>query len=116
MRKTDAMQLPDTPTGGQSARPQCRSFESAAFDTQRMEALAQIAGGIAPALSDLLTVIRGQAGQLLDAAGRDAGDQEPLNQIHMAADKAANLIRQSMIFSRQQTMHAEIMALDDQQP
>ena len=112
MRKTDAMQLPDTPTGGQSARPQCRSFESAAFDTQRMEALAQIAGGIAPALSDLLTVIRGQAGQLLDAADRDAGDRERLNQIYTAADKAASLIRQLMIFSRQQTMHAEIMDLN----
>ena len=112
MRKNDAMQLPETPTGGQSARPQCMSFEIAAFDTQRMEALAQIAGGIAPALSDLLTVIRGQAGQLLDAADRDAGDREPLNQIYTAADKAASLIRQLMIFSRQQTMHAEIMDLN----
>jgi CheY-like chemotaxis protein len=112
LHKNDAMPLPETPTGGQSARPKCLSFEIAAFDTQRMEALAQIAGGIAPALSDLLTVIRGQAGQLLDAAGRDPGDREPLNQIYTAADKAASLIRQLMIFSRQQTMHAEIMDLN----
>jgi signal transduction histidine kinase len=77
-----------------------------------MEALAQIAGGIAPALSDLLTVIRGQAGLLLDSADHDAAAQAPLNQIYTAAERAGSLLRQLQIFSQQQTAHPEIMDLN----
>jgi signal transduction histidine kinase len=66
-----------------------------------MAALAQLAGGIAPALSDLITVIRGQAGVLLDRADSDPAAQEPLNQIYTAAERAGSLLRQLQIFSRQ---------------
>ncbi len=84
----------------------------AAFDPRSMEALAQLAGGIAPALSDLLTVIRGQAGVLLNRADRAAGAQESLNQIYTAAEKAVSLLRQLQIFSHHQAMHPEVMDLN----
>jgi CheY-like chemotaxis protein len=90
----------------------CSPCDITVFDTQRMDALAQVARGIAPALSDLLTVIRGRTGCLLDAADSNAATQEPLNQIYTAAEKAGSLIRQLLIFSRQQPMHAEIMDLN----
>ncbi len=95
----------DTPPNGPSPLPPGAS-DHAGVDLQRMEALAQVAGGIAPALSDLLTVIRGQAGVLLDAADHDANGQELLKQIYAAAEKAGSLMRQLLIFSRQQTPHA----------
>ena len=82
------------------------------FDNGRMEGLAQLAGGLTPALSDLLTVIRGQAGVLLDRVDSVAEAREPLNQIYSAAEKAGSLIRQLAIFSRQQTTHAEVLDLN----
>lgn len=85
----------------------------AAFDPQRMDSLAQVAAGIAPALSDLLTVIRGQSSVLLDAADHNAGAQEALKQIYTAAEKAGSLMRQLLIFSRQQPLHAVTMDLND---
>lgn len=81
-------------------------------DTPRMQALAQVAAGIAPALSDLLTVIRGRAGLLLDAAGQDPGARQPLTEIYTAAEKAASLLRQLQIFSRQHEMHPEVVDLN----
>lgn len=72
-----------------------------------MKALSQITAGIAPMLSDLLTVIGGQAGVLLKSAESDATAQEPLQQICAAADKAGSLLRQLQIFSGQQTAHVE---------
>lgn len=68
-----------------------------------MELLAQIAGGIAPALSDLLTVIKGQTGKLLDEADHEGVMHETLTQVYTAAEKASSLMRQLLIFSRQQT-------------
>lgn len=77
-----------------------------------LQALAQVTGGIAPALSDLLSVIRGQAGVLLDRAAPDAPMQEPLKEIYSAAEKAASLLRQLQIFSGQQSAHPEITDLN----
>jgi two-component system cell cycle sensor histidine kinase/response regulator CckA len=81
-------------------------------DTQRMAALAQVAGGISPVLSDALTVIRGQAGVLLDKAGHDAGTLESLRQIYAAAERACSLVRQLQIFGRHQTAHTGVMDLN----
>ncbi len=86
--------------------------EPASLASAEMKALAQITGGLAPALSDLLTVIRGQAGVLLDRADGDATTQEPLKQIHTAAEKAVCLLRQLQIFSGEQTAHTEITELN----
>ena len=102
----------DAPAGGQLAGPVGAAAGTARWDPQRMEALAQVAGGIAPALSDLLTVIRGQSGLLLDAADHDVGEHESLKQIYSAAEKAGSLIRQLLIFSRQQVLHAVILDLN----
>ncbi len=105
----------DSPTTGQSALQQETPAAFASFDTLdtlRMAALAQIAGKIAPALSDSLTVIRGHAGWLLDHADPAAATQEPLNQIYTAAEKAGGLLRQLLIFSRQQTKQAGALDLN----
>lgn len=63
-----------------------------------MQALAQMANGVAPALNDLLTIITGQAGQLLDAATLDAPTRQSVNQIYTAGERAVSLIRQLQLF------------------
>ena len=99
-------------TGAAPAAPFAPVTANPEFATARLTALAQVAAGLAPALSDLLTVIRGQAGVLLDRAEPEPATLAPLNKIYSAAEKAATLLRQLQIFSGLQPAHAEPIALN----
>ena len=72
--------------------------------TQKMEAIGQLSGGVAHDLNNLLTVIKGHIG-LLRVKGQVSPEiSEPLQQIDLAADRAAKLTRQLLTLSRQQVM------------
>lgn len=77
-----------------------------------LQALAQLAGGLAPALNDLLTVITGHASLLLDRTDADAPTRESLNQIYTAGERAVSLIRQLLLFSGRETLHAQVLDLN----
>lgn len=78
-----------------------------------LNALAQIAGGIAPALNDLLTVVTGRAGLLLDHGDPDPQTREALNQIYTAGEQAVGLIRQLLLFSGRETPHVQVLDLNN---
>lgn len=68
---------------------------------QRMEAIGRMAGGIAHDLNNLLTVIRGYA----DLAIAELGDTDlarDLEEVRKASDRAVDLTRQLLAFSRRQ--------------
>ncbi len=88
------------------------SPDSPPTPTAEMKALAQIASGIAPALNDLLTVITGRAGLLLDAAATSAPMHESLNQIYTAGERASSLIRQLMLFSGREKPRMQVIDLN----
>ena len=69
---------------------------------QKMDALGQLAGGVAHDFNNLLTVITGNAG-LLQLGGAGEGEKGPLlRDIQTAAERAAALTRQLLVFSRQE--------------
>ena len=77
---------------------------------QKMEAFGQLAGGVAHDFNNLLTVIQGNAAALNDPA-LSAGDRLSLaDEILQAADRAARLTRQLLLFSRKKP--AQLRALD----
>ena len=81
---------------------------------QKMEAIGQLAGGIAHDFNNLLTVIQGHCGLLLlNASAGDAELTESAKEIQAAANRAANLTRQLLAFSRRQPMHMQPLDLDD---
>jgi len=82
---------------------------------QKMEAIGRLAGGVAHDFNNLLTVIRGNAELLLmeEEEKLGAGPRECLKQVIAAADRAANLTRQLLIFGRKQTMQMQAVALND---
>jgi DNA-binding response OmpR family regulator len=74
--------------------------------SQKLEAIGQLASGVAHDFNNLLAVIRGNADLALMTSGRPASDANDfLQQVCAATDRAANLTKQLLIFSRKQVMH-----------
>ena len=89
-------------------------LENELRQAQKMEAIGQLAGGIAHDFSNLLTVISGYTEILLSrpADEQPAGTREIL-EIKKAAHRAARLIRQLLAFSRQQVIEPRALDLTD---
>ena len=68
---------------------------------QRMEAIGRMAGGIAHDLNNLLTVIRGYADLAIVELG-DCDLAKDLDEVRRASDRAVDLTRQLLAFSRRQ--------------
>jgi PAS domain S-box-containing protein len=79
---------------------------------QRLEAIGRLAGGIAHDFNNLLTVIIGYVDMM---RGGEIDDSliPPLTEVSNAAERAANLTRQLLAFSRQQVLEAEVLDLAD---
>jgi PAS domain S-box-containing protein len=71
---------------------------------QKMEAIGQLAGGVAHHYNNLLTVILGCADLLKGHVGDDEVAQGEIEQIKEAGDTAASLTRQLLAFSRRQML------------
>ena len=80
--------------------------------SQRMEAMGHLAGGVAHDFNNLLTVIKGHCDFLLDRLSPADDLRSSGQQIAKAADRAASLTRQLLIFSRKQTTQPRVLDLN----
>ena len=78
-----------------------RALEKRFAQAHKLEAVGRLAGGVAHDFNNLLTVIHGCAALLLHSAA-EPSQRDDLEQILKAAERAANLTKQLMLFSRQQ--------------
>lgn len=72
--------------------------------SQRLNAVGQLAAGVAHDFNNILTVITGHAGLLLGQGNIPADARPDLEHIETAALRASSLTRQLLAFSRQQVM------------
>ena len=90
-----------------------KSLEMQFAQSQKMQAVGQLAGGVAHDFNNLLTAIIGFCDLLL--ARHQAGDPSfaDVVQIKQNANRAANLTRQLLAFSRRQTLRPKVLSLTD---
>ena len=90
-----------------------RQLEEQLRQSQKMESIGQLAGGVAHDFNNLLTVIHGHAALLLGDAAFNAHHHEALREIARASDRAASLTRQLLAFSRKQPMQVREVDLNE---
>ena len=86
------------------------ALEAKSRQSQRIESLGRLAGGVAHDINNLLFPILGYTDILLEDLSRTSLMREPLEEIRKAGIKVRNLVRQLLAFSRRQTL--EIGPLD----
>ncbi len=92
---------------------QQRQLEVQFAQSQKMQAVGQLAGGVAHDFNNLLTVMIGFCDLLL--LRHRPGEQTfaDIMQIKQNANRAANLVRQLLAFSRQQTLQPKVLDITD---
>ena len=90
-----------------------RSLERQFAQSQKMQAIGQLAGGVAHDFNNLLTAIIGYCDLLLQRHRLGDPSFPDIMQIRQNANRAANLVRQLLAFSRQQTLRPRVLDLTD---
>jgi PAS domain S-box-containing protein len=89
-----------------------KALETELRQSQRMETVGQLAGGVAHDFNNLLTVINGRTDFLAEATNLDDSQREDVEEIRLAAERAASLTRQLLAFSRKQVLTPRVVDLN----
>jgi PAS domain S-box-containing protein len=89
-----------------------RKLQSQLRQAQKMEAVGRLAGGIAHDFNNLLTAIKGNAGLLLAELPGASPWREDAEEIERAAQRASDLTRQLLAFSRRQVLQPRVVDMN----
>jgi two-component system, cell cycle sensor histidine kinase and response regulator CckA len=90
-----------------------KNLEAQFVQSQKMQAVGQLAGGVAHDFNNLLTAIIGFCDLLLLRSRPGDPAFADIMQIKQNANRAANLVRQLLAFSRQQTLQPRVIDITD---
>ena len=89
------------------------NMEAQLRQAQKMESVGQLAAGVAHDFNNILTIVQGHSTLLASDSSLNPDLAESARQISLAADRAANLTRQLLMFSRKQIMQPQLLSLND---
>jgi PAS domain S-box-containing protein len=89
------------------------NLEAQLRQAQKMEGFGQLAAGVAHDFNNILTIIQGHASRLRHANGLQPQVGASVEQVTIAADRAANLTRQLLTFCRKQAMLPKVMDINE---
>jgi two-component system cell cycle sensor histidine kinase/response regulator CckA len=94
------------------AEQERENIQNQLHHAQKMEAIGLLAGGIAHDFNNLLTVIQGNNNLAMQKIKKEDSLQQDLNEIDIAAERAADLTRQLLLFSRKQPMKFVLLQIN----
>ncbi|MGH9660445.1 MAG: PAS domain S-box protein [Bryobacteraceae bacterium] len=89
-----------------------RLLEEQVRQSQKLEAIGRLAGGVAHDFNNLLTVIGGYAQMMLDTGGLGDANADNMRQILAASLRATSLTRQLLAFGRKQISRPKMLNLN----
>lgn len=91
---------------------EAKQAEDKFLQAQKVEAIGQLAGGVAHDFNNILTAITGYSELTQRHLASDDPIRHNIEEIRKAADRAAGLTRQLLAFSRKQTLQPKVIALN----
>jgi len=88
-----------------------RDLERRLAESQKMEAIGKLAGGVAHDFNNMLTAILGYSSMIQEDAPPKSATRDQAQQIRRAAENAAALTQKLLAFSRKQILQADAMDL-----
>ncbi len=92
---------------------QRRKLEDQLRQTQKLESIGQLAGGVAHDFNNILAAILMQMNLVLECPGLEPGIRTALKEVVQSAQRAADLTRQLLMFSRRSVLETRIVDLND---
>jgi two-component system cell cycle sensor histidine kinase/response regulator CckA len=99
-------------TDRKRAEQEMKVLEDQLLQSQKMEAVGRLAGGIAHDFNNILTIIKGYGQLSLSDLKEDHHLRENIEGIIKATDRATDLIRKILAFSRRQVMEMKVLDLN----
>ena len=90
-----------------------KKLEAQLRHAQKMDAVGQLAGGVAHDFNNMLSVILGFSYALLEDTPEGSDAFVPLTEIKRAAERSADLTKQLLAFSRQKPERTNIVDMND---
>jgi nitrogen-specific signal transduction histidine kinase/CheY-like chemotaxis protein len=87
------------------------SLEAQLRQAQKMESIGQLAAGVAHDFNNMLTIIQGHSSSLLAKPALPPEVVDSVQAVYFAAERAAGLTRQLLMFSRKNVMQSELLDL-----
>jgi two-component system, cell cycle sensor histidine kinase and response regulator CckA len=95
------------------AQAEKERLESQLHQAMKMESVGRLAGGVAHDFNNILTGIIGSVSIARLDLDAESPVHEPLNEIFVAANRAAELTRQLLAFSRKQVIRPRVIGVND---
>ncbi len=90
-----------------------KKLEAQLRQSQKQEAIGQLAGGVAHDFNNILAAMMMNIGSMEQNPNLDAETQESLKELLAEAERAASLIRQLLLFSRKSVMEKKVLDLNE---